>query len=238
MGVVQTALLLSSLVLGLAGGSHCVAMCGPACIAISQGRAPTASVAEQPIHYQARPSSRWRQLGQFLAARAISYASAGAVFAGTIQALAWGSQLSSAMQPLWAIWHAMVLVWGLILLLSGRQPIWAEQQAQRLWLRLSQGPWAGRSWGLGLVWGLLPCGLLYSAFLQASLTGQALWGAVAMLLFALGSGLWLLATPVLWHHLKKLPQSWGQRLAGLLLIAGAIFAIWMQFQPGGIYCAT
>ena len=63
-------------------------------------------------------------------------------------------------------------------------------------------------------------------------------GAAAMALFALGSSLWLLAAPSLWQGLAKIREGWGQRIAGALLMAGAVFAIWLQFQPGGIYCAT
>ncbi len=244
----QTALLVSSFVLGLAGGSHCMAMCGPACIAINAGRSPTqtpspaASAQEHALQFQPKPRSGWRSLGLsgnfwgFMASRSLSYALLGAVVAGSIQALAWGSGMASAIKPLWAVWHALVLVWGAILLLWGRQPLWAQAKAQALWQRIQAAPWAQRGGLLGLFWGLLPCGLLYSAFLQASLTGHILAGALAMLLFSLGSGLWLLASPMLWHRLQRLREGWGQRLAGLLLIGGAIFAIWLQFQPGGIYC--
>ena len=41
----QTAFLLSSLVLGLLGGTHCLAMCGPACVAIHARDNP----AEKPL---------------------------------------------------------------------------------------------------------------------------------------------------------------------------------------------
>ena len=241
----QTALLLSSLVLGLAGGTHCLAMCGSACVAIHARQNP----AEKPLVFT--PKSGAAQAGfsakkpffslnfwSFLASRIVSYAVLGAVVAGSVQALAWGSGMAQGLKPLWALWHALVLVWGLFLLLLARQPVWAQTGAQRFWARLRGHPWAGRGGVLGLAWGLLPCGLLYSALLQASLTGQALAGAAAMALFALGSSLWLLAAPSLWQGLAKIREGWGQRIAGALLMAGAVFAIWLQFQPGGIYCAT
>ena len=241
----QSAFFLSSLVLGLAAGSHCLAMCGPACVAIHQG----AAAAEKPLIFS--PKTEAAQAGftaktpifnlnflSFLCSRVLSYALLGAIAAGSVQALAWGSGMAQGLKPLWALWHALVLVWGLFLLLLARQPIWLQTSATAWWQRLRGHAWARRGAFLGLVWGLLPCGLLYSALLQASLTGQAGAGALAMALFALGSSLWLLAAPSVWLGLKKIPEAWGQRLAGLLLLVGAAFAIWQQFQPGGIYCAT
>ncbi len=241
----QTALLLSSLVLGLVGGTHCLAMCGPACVAINARENP----AEKPLIFT--PKTEAAQAGlaakkpfftlnfwSFLASRIISYAVLGAVAAGSVQALAWGSGMAQGIKPLWALWHALVLVWGLFLLILARQPVWAQTGAQRFWAWLRGHPWAGRGGVLGLAWGLLPCGLLYSALLQASLTGQALAGAAAMALFAIGSSPWLLAAPSLWQSLRRIREGWGQRIAGALLVAGAGFAIWLQFQPGGIYCAT
>jgi hypothetical protein len=241
----HTALLLSSLVLGLIGGSHCLAMCGPACVAINARENP----AEKPLIFT--PKKEAAQAGLscnkpflslnfllFLCSRVLSYALLGVLAAGSVQALAWGSGMAQGIKPLWALWHALVLVWGLFLLLLARQPIWAQTAAQRFWQRIGSHPWAGRGSVLGLAWGLLPCGLLYSALLQASLTGQAWAGAAAMALFAIGSSAWLIAAPSLWQGLRNIRESWGQRIAGALLIAGAGFAIWQQFQPGGIYCAT
>lgn len=241
----QTAFLLSSLVLGLFGGTHCLAMCGPACVAIHARDNP----AEKPLVFTPKKEAAQADYSpkksifnlnflSFIASRILSYAVLGAIAAGSVQALAWGSGMAQGIKPLWALWHALVLVWGLFLLVLARQPVWAQTGAQRFWARLRGHPWAGRGSVLGLAWGLLPCGLLYSALLQASLTGQVGAGAAAMALFAFGSSFWLLAAPTLWQGLRRIPEGWGQRIAGLLLMAGAIFAIWLQFQPGGIYCAT
>ncbi len=245
----QTALLISSALLGLVGGSHCLAMCGPACIALNDAGKAGLTSAEKPLVFT--PKTRAAQAGfsaqkpffnlnflSFLCSRVLSYALLGAVVAGSVQALVWGSGMAQGLKSIWALWHALVLVWGLFLLVLARQPLWAQNAAQRFWQTLRAHPKASRGSVIGLFWGLLPCGLLYSALLQASLTGELLAGAAAMALFAATSSLWLLAAPSLWQGLRRLPESWGQRLAGLLLIAGASFAIWLQFQAGGIYCAS
>jgi len=81
----------------------------------------------------------------------------------------------------------------------------------------------------------MPCGLLYSALLVASLTGGAVEGAAAMALFAAGSGLWLVAAPRLLAGLheraNRLRQDLGTRVAGLLLVLAAVFALSMDLAP-------
>ena len=93
----------------------------------------------------------------------------------------------------------------------------------------------------GLLWALMPCGLLYSALLVAALSGGALQGAVTMLLFGAGSGLWLVGGPWLWGRLRTrinaVRASWGTRLAGALLLGVAGWALWMDliYKPS-LWC--
>jgi hypothetical protein len=53
-----------------------------------------------------------------------------------------------------------------------------------------------------------------------------------MALFAVGSGAWLALTPRLVFRLRdaanRARQGWGTRLSGLLLVAAAVFALWMD----------
>ena len=238
----QTALLASSFLLGLLSGSHCLAMCGPACVALQSApadaqvmfdaRQPQAPVARKSSFKSLFPPSILRfQLG-----RLISYSAFGAIVAASVQALAWGSASMEGLKSIWTIWHALVLVWGLILLLWGRQVLWLQGPAQRIWTKLKSALARRNSLYVGLVWVFLPCGLLYAALLQASLTANALQGALAMALFALGSSLWLFAAPAVWQVLQGFKDHWAQRLAGLFLLLAASFSIWQQFQPGGLYC--
>ena len=87
----------------------------------------------------------------------------------------------------------------------------------------------------------MPCGLLYSALLVAALSNSAAQGALSMLAFALGSGLWLLAGPWLWARVRTRlngwRESWGTRFAGLLLFAIAAWALWMDlvYKPS-LWC--
>jgi hypothetical protein len=70
--------------------------------------------------------------------------------------------------------------------------------------------------------------LLYSALLVAALSADAAQGAGVMALFALGSGLSLMAGPWLWLRLRG-PDSgqWAVRLAGAALLVSSAWALWM-----------
>jgi len=92
---------------------------------------------------------------------------------------------------------------------------------------------------LGVGWALMPCGLLYSALLVASLSASAVQGAVVMAAFALGTMVSLVAGPWLLLRLKDARSGgWGIRLAGLALVATSGWALWMGItQPTGLWCA-
>ena len=97
---------------------------------------------------------------------------------------------------------------------------------------------------IGALWTFLPCGLLYSALLVATLTGHALEGAMVMGLFALGTSVSMMAGPWLWLRLRgtNLRQGagdWGVRLAGLALAASSVWALWMGYAHNAApWCVT
>lgn len=78
--------------------------------------------------------------------------------------------------------------------------------------------------GVGVLWGWLPCGLVYSASLYALGSGNALHGGLYMLAFALGTLPNLLAMGIFAAQLKTFLQKRMVRLCAGLLVAG--WAIW------------
>jgi sulfite exporter TauE/SafE len=84
----------------------------------------------------------------------------------------------------------------------------------------------------GALWVAMPCGLLYSALMLAALGNGVLEGAAVMALFAAGSAVSLLLAPWLWQRLRSgaglVSQRWGTRLAGALLAAVALQALWLD----------
>ena len=224
----QAALAGAALLMGLAGGPHCVAMCGAVSAAVI--RIVPAGRAGGTPPLLAAP------LGAFHLGRIASYAAAGAVAAASVDGLAQASTHVAALRPLWMLSHVLVFAWGLVLAASGRQPMWSQHAGR--WLEARLRPMAGATpagvFAAGALWVAMPCGLLYSALMLASLGSGALQGATTMALFALGSGLSLWLAPWLWQRMRwqgaGTRQAWGVRLAGVLLAALACHALWSDIS--------
>lgn len=213
----QSPLVVTTFLMGLAGGPHCIAMCGAACASLQQN------------------SVKGWQIWQFHAGRLLGYAALGALAAGSVKSLAWFSSQTASLHPLWTFFHVLVLAWGLVLLMYARQPSWADDVGRKIWTQVRQ--FANRPGGIlmtGMLWALMPCGLLYSALLVASLNANAVNGAMSMASFALGTSVSLMLGPLLWLKLKNgklwVTEGTSMRLAGLLLAAAAGWAIWMDLM--------
>lgn len=225
-------LILTAFVMGLAGGPHCIAMCGAACGAM---QTPTRSSTIPIRVIQATP---WR----FYLGRLMGYALLGALAASSIRGLAWLSSKSGFFQPLWTFSHSLIFAWGVLLLLTGHQPQWAVKRAQQVWLWLKRYTQHAKSGYLvtGLVWAMLPCGLLYSAVMLASLQSHWIQGAMVMAAFALGSACVLIASAQVWQYLPLwISEKSGMRLSGLILIGLSLTALWMDvMHHNKLWCVT
>jgi uncharacterized protein len=207
----------TAFVMGLVGGPHCLAMCGAACGGVIRG-------------VGAKPG---RGMWTFQGGRLLGYRLAGAAAGLAVQSFAWLSSQTAVLRPAWTLFHLAVLAWGLMLLAQARQPQWVETAGRGLWQKVR--PWAQRPGGLvvtGALWTFMPCGLLYSALLVASLSGGPLEGAFSMALFAIGGGIALGLAPAAFRKLQdlgnRLRRDWGTRIAGGLLAATAAWALWMD----------
>ena len=213
----QSSLAVTALLMGLAGGPHCIAMCGAACAGIGQAAG---------AH---KNSAMW----SFQAGRVLGYSALGALAAASMQGLGWLTVQSAALRPVWTLFHVATLVLGLLLLWNAQQPVWLEQAGKRIWIgarSLAAGRGRSAPLVIGALWTFLPCGLLYSALLVAALTGHALEGAGVMALFALGTSVSMMAGPWLWLRLHgNGAGEWGVRLAGLALAASSVWALWMAY---------
>ena len=221
----QTSMAVTALFMGLVGGPHCVAMCGAACAGISRAAGERGT----------------RALLSFQVSRMIGYALFGALAAGSVQGLALLGTNTIAIRPIWTMFHAAAFLLGVILIWRARQPAWIETFGQNVWRRArpvlsklgSKAPFV-----LGVAWALMPCGLLYSALLVASLSANALEGAAIMALFSIGTSVSLTAGPWLLLRLRGAQSgSWAIRLAGLALAATSGWALWMGMtNPTGLFC--
>lgn len=210
-------LAVTALLMGLAGGPHCAAMCGALCARV--GRAGS--------------SGPPRAMAAFQAGRLLGYSAMGAVAAAAVQSLAWLTEHAAALRPVWSLFHLAALAWGLMLVTQARQPQWVSSAGRQVWSRIR--PLAGARGGAmatGALWAFMPCSLLYSALLVASLSGGPLQGALAMALFAAGSGISVALFPAFLAHLQRagdrLGRDAGTRAAGCLLVLAASWALWMD----------
>lgn len=200
----------SALALGLLGSPHCVLMCGGPCALLVPSREPA-------------------RVALFHAGRALSYAAVGAL-AGSLGAFAAGSPSPTATLVLRALAGCALLVSALALgglLPEASLPAWLRARVARVIGAVTgvsaRHPRAG-SFALGAAWGLVPCGLVYSAAVLALASGGALAGGATMALFALGTSPALLAVHALAGKLgAHLRAARVQRAAALALAVGALF---------------
>ena len=223
----QNSLAFTALIMGLAGGPHCIAMCGAACAGIGQ----------------AAGSQKNAAMWTFQAGRVLGYSALGALAAASMQGLGWLTVQSAALRPVWTMFHVATFMLGLLLLLKAQQPVWLELVGKKIWSgarRLAAGRGRGAPLVIGVLWTFLPCGLLYSALLVAALTGSALEGAGVMALFALGTSVSMMAGPWLWLRLRgNRGGDWGMRLAGFALAASSVWALWMAYAHNAApWCVT
>ncbi len=185
---------------GTAAGVHCVAMCG----ALGTHHIRAGSGMRAPV------ALAWLHGG-----RVLGYGALGGLFGALGQSL-----LRHLPDPvngavLQAVADVALIGVGAQLILSRRSTATCCQVPARG--RFSGLPQWLNLFSRGLLWALLPCGLLYSVLLLAALSGSTASGAMLAAAFALG-GTPLLAA-VAWRgargNLAMRPQAGGWWLVGL-----------------------
>ena len=205
------ALLVAMFAAGLASGLHCVAMCGGIVAAFDSHRVI-------PI----RAKTDWHRRLAFNLGRISTYAAAGAA-AGLLGAAAYALAALPAQMAFYVAANIMLVLMGLQLAGAGRLLARIEELGAPLWRRLQ--PLAARllpartpaqAYVAGLVWGWLPCGMVYAALAGAMLAGSAARGALAMAAFGLGTLPFLLAAGWLAARLR----AWRVAVGGAVLAFG------------------
>lgn len=212
--------LASAFVIGLLGGVHCVGMCGGIVGALSLG---------------VDTQKRWPLLLAYNIGRISSYALAGAVAGGLGYFFASTLAVQQAQQVLLLIAAVFLILLGLYLAGWWRVLGQVEQLGGYLWKHiepLGRGLLpirnARQALAIGLLWGWLPCGLVYSALLWSVAAGSVLDGALLMLAFGLGTLPNLLLMGVAANQLKRwLAKPIVRRVAGA---AVAAYGIWLLLR--------
>jgi hypothetical protein len=214
----------SMLLLGLASGVHCVGMCGGFVAAFSSRKV---------IVIKSAQAAPWQRLVVFNAGRITSYAVAGAA-AGLV-----GGELASilgAQTALYVLANVMLIAIGLHLAgASSLAPV--ERIGAPLWRRLqplTAKAMSGRSaYAAGLLWGWIPCGLVYGALAAAAFAGSAAGGAAAMAAYGLGTLPWLMAGGVV---LSWLQRKTARAVAGGMVLAFGVYGLAHGTDLRGLLC--
>jgi len=224
-----TAGLLIAVFLGaLVSGWHCALMCGGIAAAIER---PVAL--ETPL--RAKSELFYLQLIMHLG-RITTYILLGAL-AAAMGVVVWQQNLIPIQRPLFALTSLILILMGVRLLrivnagsLLGSK--WLSSKIAAYWSkylgRVASGP---SRWFSGMLWGLVPCGLIYSVLPLAFLSGDVLTGATLMLAFGLGTLPNLLLISKFSAALTQFGRYlWVRYLAALLLlIAGGsgLYRAWI-----------
>jgi len=221
-------LLWTAFFLGLAGSLHCAGMCGPLAMALPGGGRNGRS---------GSLSSLWRGRAFYNLGRTCTYGMLGVLFGMLGQTAAWAGlqrwvSIAAGIAILLGLLAANRFQWGLpaTRLVVRLKPLFGPLLRSSSWLSLFL---------LGLLNGLLPCGLVYVACAGAVATGSLGLGALFMVVFGLGTtpmmfSIGLLGAKVqtaLRLRLQKLIPVSLVIVAGLLIVRGLALGI-PYLSPG------
>jgi len=209
---------------GLLGSAHCLGMCA----GISGLFAVNANVASLRDNL---PFALTYNLG-----RVISYALLGTIVG------AFGSVVVKA-SP--GIASGVRILSGVVIILVGlkvafdlRWLLAIERMGASLWSRIAPTAKAllpvttlPRALGLGLVWGWLPCGLVYSVLLIAATSADSFNGAMIMAAFGLGTMPAMIMTGLGAAKLTQIMRRKSARVGlGLLIVALGVLTVAMPLM--------
>ncbi len=213
--------ILPAFLLGLFSSAHCLGMCGGIMGALTMAIPADAK------------SKRWLILMAYNLARISSYALIGLLLGGFAQELmAWGGKVILR-------WLAglLLIAMGLYLANWWRGLVYLEHAGRYLWAylqplskKLMPVNTVSKAFALGIVWGWLPCGLVYSALVFAMAQGHAMNAAVVMLAFGVGT----LPAVLLSGLFAQTLNSWLQlkQLRWLFAVMIILFGIWTIIGTG------
>ena len=213
--------------LGFLGSAHCLGMCGglASALGLNTPARHSTTIASSTDGTAKTPS---RFLLTYNLGRILSYCIAGLIV-GTMGF--WLSQQLSALAVLRYLAGSMLILMGLYLGQWFNGILWTEKLGSILWPYIH--PLSKRfipigslkdALLVGLVWGWLPCGLVYSALIWASLEASLLGSALIMLAFGLGTLPSMLASGIFAKRIASLLRQKAFRAsAGILMVC---FGLW------------
>jgi sulfite exporter TauE/SafE len=223
--LIDLGVLFTAFMAGLLGSGHCFGMCGGIAAGLGSisGQAPGTGLD--------RPQAVSALL--FNLGRLLSYAALGLISAWILMQAGQILNVPKWSMILRLLTALMILLIGLQFLFNWHTMAGIERIGAKVWklilpiaVRASSLPGGSGRLLLGLCWGLLPCGLVYSILLTAAATGTPLSGAMVMFTFGLGTlpsmlGM-SLAAPALAAFLS---DRWARRLMGAAMVLLAVLSV-------------
>jgi len=209
----------AAFVTGLLGSAHCFGMCA----GISGLFAVGANVASMRNQV---PRAVAYNVG-----RVLSYAFLGVIVAVLGKTVVAG--IPDIAAPVRFASGMLIILVGLQLAFGWRILAPLESAGAKIWNRIAPAAKGlvpveslAQALGLGLIWGWLPCGLVYSVLLLAATTAEPTSGGLVMIAFGLGTLPAMIATGISASKLARFMS--GKRLgAGLLIIVLGLATIAM-----------
>ena len=203
---------------GLMGAGHCIGMCGGLIGAFSS------KLPAKPGQNQL--ATKLTFLLTYNAGRILSYGLAGALVGGSASALGMLFDVDTYLLALRTLAGLMMIVTGLYIAQIWSGVVQIERLGKFIWRFIS--PLANKVVPIktmknaflgGMLWGWLPCGLVYSTLTWAVAANSAQQGGLIMLAFGLGTLPALLSAGVAANLLSQWVQTKAVRLlSGLVLI--------------------
>jgi len=216
----------SAFLLGLFSTIHCVGMCGGIIGALSLSL---------PVKIRNNKARMLMFITTYNIGRILSYSFAGLVAGAIGTGVLASAGFDQGHAILRAIGVAMMIAIGLYLAGWLPQlaivekigvPVWKKlEPVGRKLLPVASLP---KALAYGLIWGWLPCGLVYFVLLWALTAGNAAQGALTMLAFGIGTLPTLLATGFMTSWLTRFARSsTARQVVGLLIVAMAIGSLFI-----------
>jgi len=212
--------LIAALVAGVLGGIHCLAMCG-GFVAVLSGSSPRGA-SSAPL----RPAAAlaWRQLPHNIG-RIATYTLLGAIAGGVGSAALGAAHWLPMQRALYVVANIFLLAVGVAIAGRTAEIAWLARAGGTLFARFTPAirPLLARDTVtarvlLGMIWGLVPCGLIYAMLPIALFAGSAAAGGAVMLAFGLGTLPNLLAAGFVAARVRPWLASRGLRYAAAVLL--------------------
>ncbi|MFA5631793.1 MAG: sulfite exporter TauE/SafE family protein [Porticoccaceae bacterium] len=199
--------------IGLLGAGHCIGMCGGIASALG---------------FAARDGGGTHLVLGYNLGRVTSYALAGALVALLGQ---WGSSYLTLGPILRTLSGVILILMGCYLAGWWRVLVRLEKVGGKLWKRIQ--PLGAKllpvrslpqALALGMLWGWLPCGLVYTALAYAAASAQVVDGALLMIAFGVGTAPAMVMGGLFAARARAFLQSKAVRTVAAL--AMVVFGIW------------